>query len=139
MEMLTGAESARHCRKPEIVSEAAYAIFCRDAKSITGKFLIDEEVLKEEGFSQVQIDQYACDPCKRFRNNMIFLFMFTYWIKILLDHKCFLSNISIHQSSPLPNYNLLICNNYVCTILFIVTVIYKTNHFLLFIIPSDGI
>lgn len=62
--MLTGNESARHSRKPEIVADAAYAIFCKDAKTFTGQFVIDEELLLSEGVSQVQIDQYACDTCK---------------------------------------------------------------------------
>lgn len=64
IEMLSGSDSARHSRKPEIVADAAYAIFCKDSKTFTGQFVIDDEVLRTEGVSQVQIDQYACDPCK---------------------------------------------------------------------------
>ncbi|CAB0007633.1 unnamed protein product [Nesidiocoris tenuis] len=60
--MLTGSESAKHSRKPEIMADAAYAVLCRDSKSATGQFLIDDEVLKAEGLTDAQIAQYACDP-----------------------------------------------------------------------------
>ncbi|KAK9499369.1 hypothetical protein O3M35_002417 [Rhynocoris fuscipes] len=62
MEMLSGKGSGAISRKPEIMADAAYAVLCKDSKSITGKFLIDEEVLKGEGVTQEQIDQYAFDP-----------------------------------------------------------------------------
>ncbi|KAF6198406.1 hypothetical protein GE061_008154 [Apolygus lucorum] len=62
IEMLTGGGSASHSRKPEIVADAAYAVLCKDSKSLTGKFLIDDEVLKGEGLTDEQIKQYACDP-----------------------------------------------------------------------------
>lgn len=62
IEMLTGKDSAHHSRKPEIMADAAYAILCKDSKSVTGNFLIDDEVLKGEGLSEEQIAQYACDP-----------------------------------------------------------------------------
>uniref|UniRef100_A0A1B6HCE3 Hydroxysteroid dehydrogenase-like protein 2 n=1 Tax=Homalodisca liturata TaxID=320908 RepID=A0A1B6HCE3_9HEMI len=65
IEMLTGKGSARHSRKPEIVADAAYAILCKDAKSFTGQFVIDEDILRAEGVSQVQIDQYACEPSNK--------------------------------------------------------------------------
>jgi len=65
IEMLTGQESARHSRKPEIVADAAYAILCKDSRSFTGQFCIDEDVLRAEGVSQVQIDQYACEPSNK--------------------------------------------------------------------------
>jgi hypothetical protein len=60
--MLSGNEAARISRKPEIVADAAYAIFCRDSKTFTGNFTIDDEILKEEGITY--LDQYAVDPCK---------------------------------------------------------------------------
>ncbi|RZF48110.1 hypothetical protein LSTR_LSTR002176 [Laodelphax striatellus] len=62
IEMLTGPESSQHSRKPEIVADAAYAILCKDPCSATGNFYIDEDVLRQEGMSQAQIDAYACDP-----------------------------------------------------------------------------
>jgi citronellol/citronellal dehydrogenase len=47
-------------RKPEIMADAAYAILTGDSRSRTGQFLIDEEVLREAGVSD--LDQYALSP-----------------------------------------------------------------------------
>ena len=58
MEMLGGKGAAAQCRKPEIMADAAYAILSRDA-SCTGKFLIDEMTLQEEGITD--FDQYAVE------------------------------------------------------------------------------
>jgi citronellol/citronellal dehydrogenase len=60
--MLGGSDAARVSRKPEIIADSAYAIFCRDSKTFTGNFTIDDEILKEEGITD--LDQYAVDPCK---------------------------------------------------------------------------
>jgi hypothetical protein len=62
IEMLSGKDAGRVSRKPEIVADAAYAIFCRDSKAFTGNFTVDDEILKEEGITD--LDQYAVDPCK---------------------------------------------------------------------------
>ncbi|XP_051875950.1 hydroxysteroid dehydrogenase-like protein 2 isoform X2 [Pristis pectinata] len=59
MDMLGGPGVSRQCRKPEIIADAAYAIFCRP-KSFTGNFIIDEEFLKGEGISD--FDVYAVEP-----------------------------------------------------------------------------
>ena len=47
-------------RTPEIMSEAAYVVLTRDAKSCTGNFFIDEDVLREAGVAD--FDQYAVSP-----------------------------------------------------------------------------
>lgn len=47
-------------RKPTIMADAAYAVITRDAKSCTGNFFIDDEVLAEEGVTD--FDQYAVAP-----------------------------------------------------------------------------
>ena len=57
--MIPGVNPAA-CRKPEIVADAANAILCRESKTCTGNFFIDEEVLKEEGVSD--LNQYAVKP-----------------------------------------------------------------------------
>jgi len=44
-------------RKPEIMADAAYAILNRDARSTTGNFFIDDEVL-----GKTDLDQYAVTP-----------------------------------------------------------------------------
>ncbi len=58
--LLGGEEMASHSRKPEIVADAAAAIFRRDARSCTGNFFIDEEVLREEGVAD--FEKYAVTP-----------------------------------------------------------------------------
>ena len=60
MEMLTGPESAKYNRKPEIMADAAYAILTSDPKTTTGNFFIDEQVLRDRGVTD--FDQYCIDP-----------------------------------------------------------------------------
>jgi citronellol/citronellal dehydrogenase len=54
------SERIANCRKPEILADAAYAILSRDARSATGNFYIDEEVLAEEGITD--LTGYAVKP-----------------------------------------------------------------------------
>lgn len=60
IEMLSGPESGNFSRKPEIMGDAVYALICKDSRSITGQFLIDEEILKNEGI--FDFTDYACNP-----------------------------------------------------------------------------
>ena len=60
LNVLGGDELARHGRTPEIVADAAVAILKRDARSCTGNFFIDDEVLAAEGVTD--FDQYAVSP-----------------------------------------------------------------------------
>jgi citronellol/citronellal dehydrogenase len=53
-------EMLRASRKPAIMADAAYAIFNRDARSCTGNFFIDENVLREEGVTD--FERYAVTP-----------------------------------------------------------------------------
>ena len=49
----------RHCRKTEIMADAAHAIFLKSARQFTGKFLIDDKVLYGEGiqdFTRYSVD-----------------------------------------------------------------------------------
>ena len=46
---IAGPEMLRRCRKPDIVADAAHAILVRDARSCTGRFFIDDDVLREAG------------------------------------------------------------------------------------------
>ena len=48
------------CRKPDIVADAAMAIFKRNARTTTGNFYIDDEVLSAEGIHD--LSQYAVNP-----------------------------------------------------------------------------
>ena len=47
-------------RKPEIMADAAHYILSRDSRSLTGRFLIDEEVLREAGVTDFA--GYAVKP-----------------------------------------------------------------------------
>jgi hypothetical protein len=58
--MLTGTESAKYNRKPEIMADAAYAILTKDPKTTTGNFFVDDDVLREHGVTD--FDQYCVDP-----------------------------------------------------------------------------
>jgi len=57
---LAGDEGLRHCRKPEIMADAAYAVFNKPAWMFTGNFLIDDSFLYEEGVRD--FDPYRVDP-----------------------------------------------------------------------------
>jgi citronellol/citronellal dehydrogenase len=58
--VLGGDEGMKACRKPEIMADAAYAIFNRPAKDCTGNFFIDDEVLAAEGVTD--FEPYAVSP-----------------------------------------------------------------------------
>lgn len=54
--LLGGEEAMNQSRTPEIIADAAHAIFKRPAAECTGNFFIDDEVLAEEGVTD--LDQY---------------------------------------------------------------------------------
>ena len=59
MVMLGGGESVKNkCRKPEIMSDAAYVILTNDEASNSGNFYIDDEVLKKHGVTDFQSYSY---------------------------------------------------------------------------------
>ncbi|WP_188261181.1 SDR family oxidoreductase [Azospirillum tabaci] len=58
--MLKGAAEFDNCRKPEILADSAHAILTRDARTCTGHFFIDDEVLAEEGVTD--LESYAVKP-----------------------------------------------------------------------------
>jgi citronellol/citronellal dehydrogenase len=57
---LAGDEGMRHCRKVEIMGDAAYLIFNKPSREFTGNFLIDDTFLAENGVTD--FDQYRVDP-----------------------------------------------------------------------------
>jgi citronellol/citronellal dehydrogenase len=61
--LLGGAAVSRCARKPEIVADAAYAILSKPSRQVTGRFFIDEEVLKDEGVTD--FSGYAVDPSQQ--------------------------------------------------------------------------
>ncbi|HWF63050.1 MAG TPA: NAD(P)-dependent oxidoreductase, partial [Rhizomicrobium sp.] len=52
-------EAAKSCRTPEILADAAYAVFARP-KNFSGHFLIDDNFLAENGVAE--FDHYRVDP-----------------------------------------------------------------------------
>jgi len=59
---LAGDEGMRHCRTPDILADAAYLVFSKNARDFTGHFLIDDTFLVSEGVTD--FDQYRVDPTK---------------------------------------------------------------------------
>lgn len=59
---LGGDEMLRQSRNPEVMADAAYAILCRPASSYTGRFVLDDEVLAEEGVTD--FEHYRNDPTR---------------------------------------------------------------------------
>lgn len=57
---LGGQAMMRKSRYPEIMADAAHAILCRRARDYTGHFVLDEDILREEGIQS--FDRYSCDP-----------------------------------------------------------------------------
>ena len=62
LQMIPGVRP-EHCRKPEIVADAAHAILCADARKTTGNFFLDEDVLRAAGVQE--FDDYAVVPGTR--------------------------------------------------------------------------
>ena len=59
MQMIPGVD-LNLCRKPEILSDAAYLILTSDAKANTGNFYIDDELLARHGVTE--LDKYSVVP-----------------------------------------------------------------------------
>ena len=58
--LLGGEAMMRQARKPDIVADAAYAIFCTPSRELTGRFLIDDNFLAQRGVTD--FDRYRVDP-----------------------------------------------------------------------------
>jgi citronellol/citronellal dehydrogenase len=58
--LLGGDSTIKGSRTPEMMADAAYAIFQRPARDTTGNFFIDEDVLRAEGITDFA--KYAVDP-----------------------------------------------------------------------------
>lgn len=62
LQMIPGVK-AEHCRTPEIMADAAYAVLTSDAATTTGNFFIDDEVLKKAGITD--FSKYSVVPGSR--------------------------------------------------------------------------
>ncbi|MBI2602749.1 MAG: NAD(P)-dependent oxidoreductase [Deltaproteobacteria bacterium] len=60
IEWIAGKEARRHCRTPEIVADAAYALFTNTQGKVTGQTLVDEDFLRTQGVDN--FSHYACEP-----------------------------------------------------------------------------
>lgn len=60
IEFAVSAELMRMSRKPEIMADAAHAIFAKEARSFTGQFVIDDTFLASEGVTD--FEGYRVDP-----------------------------------------------------------------------------
>ena len=58
--LLGGEEVIRYARRPEIMADAAHALLIRDSRQCSGRFFIDDEVLAEEGITD--LSPYAVTP-----------------------------------------------------------------------------
>ena len=58
--LLGGDAAMKGSRSPEIMADAAYAIFNRPSRACTGNFFIDDEVLAAEGITD--LGKYAMVP-----------------------------------------------------------------------------
>jgi len=59
LQMIPGVDTD-FCRKPEILSDTAHIILNRDAKTTTGNFFVDDEVLASEGITD--LEKYSVKP-----------------------------------------------------------------------------
>jgi citronellol/citronellal dehydrogenase len=61
--LLGGNAVMQRARKPEIMADAAYVIFSKPARDFTGRFLIDDNFLAENGVQD--FDRYRVDPAQQ--------------------------------------------------------------------------
>jgi citronellol/citronellal dehydrogenase len=52
--LLGGEEALAGSRTPAIMADAAYAVLRRDPRNCTGNFFVDEEVLAQEGLTDLE-------------------------------------------------------------------------------------
>jgi citronellol/citronellal dehydrogenase len=57
--LVAGTQAVKHARKADIMADAAYAVLTKGL-TFTGNFLIDEQVLRDEGVRD--FNRYACAP-----------------------------------------------------------------------------
>jgi citronellol/citronellal dehydrogenase len=60
--LLGGEMRLRQARSPEIMADAAYAVFTSPSGKLTGRFLIDDNFLAEQGVTD--FDRYRVDPTR---------------------------------------------------------------------------
>ena len=68
LKMLGDMVRSEQCRTPDIVADAAHYILTRDSREMTGRLLIDEEVLSTAGVTDFV--QYAVTPGAELANDL---------------------------------------------------------------------
>lgn len=58
--MLGDAVKPENCRTPEIMADAAHWMLTRDARELTGQFMIDDEALERAGITD--LERYSVSP-----------------------------------------------------------------------------
>jgi citronellol/citronellal dehydrogenase len=69
--LLGGDDTLGRSRTPEIMADAAHAVLVRDSRACTGNFFIDEDVLAEEGVTD--LEKYRVGPGKQTLEADLFL------------------------------------------------------------------
>jgi citronellol/citronellal dehydrogenase len=62
-----GKDLVKHCRKPEIMADAAHAILTKGPE-FSGNFVIDEKILRDAGAKD--FERYACEPGQPLRRDL---------------------------------------------------------------------
>lgn len=66
------ATAKSRCRRPEVMSDAAYLMLQQPATQFNGNFMTDERVMQKSGVADMGV--YAYDPGKR----LVFVFLVNY-------------------------------------------------------------
>jgi citronellol/citronellal dehydrogenase len=66
--MIGGDEMMQRSRKPSILADAAYSILKRESRTCTGNLFIDEDVLRQEGITD--LGHYAVNPDKPLQKDL---------------------------------------------------------------------
>ena len=61
--LLGGDAIMQRARKPDIMADAAYLVFSKSARDFTGQFLIDDNILAENGIAD--FERYRVDPAQQ--------------------------------------------------------------------------
>ncbi|MBM4188021.1 MAG: NAD(P)-dependent oxidoreductase [Gemmatimonadetes bacterium] len=56
--LIAGQEARRRCRLPTIMADAAHWILTQPSRTLTGQFLIDDDVVRRAGISDLSIYRY---------------------------------------------------------------------------------
>ena len=67
---LGSRESFKHARVPAIMADAAHVILSSSGRSLTGRLLIDEEILRESGVTEFEHYRFAPDSSEKLMTDL---------------------------------------------------------------------